>query len=154
MQYIQAARKNYSLSCPLSLCRHMHERSRHTQTNLVVGHDLVLPVSVWGQLQFQFFPCINITSRHKRNCSINFGHFVLYSLPIPNMQIKDYRILKIETIFPLNCQLKLNFSIFISYTQMCKIISNRLRESVPAGRRKLRREFRLPIVYNFLQLSI
>ena len=43
--------------------------------------------------------------------------------------------------------------IVVLYTQMWNIISNRLRESVPAGRRKLRREFRLPIVYNFLQLS-
>ena len=36
---------------------------------------------------------------------------------------------------------------------MCKIISNRLRESAPAGRQTLRREIRIPIVYNFLQLS-
>ena len=32
-------------------------------------------------------------------------------------------------------------------TDLCKIISNRLRELVPAGRPKLRHELRLPIVY-------
>ena len=32
---------------------------------------------------------------------------------------------------------------------MCKIISSRLRETTPAGRRKLRREIRAPIFYNF-----
>ena len=39
-------------------------------------------------------------------------------------------------------------------TQVCKIISNRLRETSPAGRRTLRREIRIPIIHNFLQLSI
>ena len=33
-------------------------------------------------------------------------------------------------------------------------ISNRLREMTPAGRRKLRREITVPIVYNFTPLSI
>ena len=38
-------------------------------------------------------------------------------------------------------------------TKMCKIMSNRLRESVPTGRGKLQHGNRVPIIHNFLQLS-
>ena len=41
----------------------------------------------------------------------------------------------------------------ILYTEMCKNIGNRLSEIAPAGRRTLRREFRLPILYLFTPLS-
>ena len=41
----------------------------------------------------------------------------------------------------------------IPYTEMCKNISNRLSEIAPAGRRTLRREIRLPILYIFIPLS-
>ena len=42
-----------------------------------------------------------------------------------------------------------------TYTEneMCKFISNKLRESFPTGRAKLRRGNRVPIIHDFLQFS-
>ena len=39
------------------------------------------------------------------------------------------------------------------FAQMCKIIINRLRETSPAGRARLRHEIRVPILYHYTPLS-
>ena len=79
---------------------------------------------------------------------------VIVAMALLNFLLKLWSILQGKILAgEIEIQLRRLFHLQLLCTEMCKNISNRLSEIAPAGRRTLRCEIRLPILYLFTQLS-